>query len=287
MRNSRGLKCLILLAMGILLLSCGSVGELGEDGPAYIEGSPFANGYSTAVIGVKVTYLDGTLVDDDTEVTWTVEWAENNSPVMHNDWKEMRTGLTWGSSPAPVTSANCADELPPSPPSMTTNGVAIVRLTDIIGEREISVKATAPGGVKPVYQIVRFGDGPLAKFSKIDVTATAESWKEAYRFCNDGDHYPLPPDDPESWSSFLDAGVYRGGRLPGKEELKAVSRHDPDHNPIISARGAALTAGWLEFGDYWWSGVASNLNEAFDVQITSGRDTALSVSTNRFKACLR
>ena len=289
MRNSRGLNFLILLAAGIFgfsLLGCGG-GEVESANSAYIEGSSFANGYSTATLRVEVTNAGGTPVADGTLVNWTVEWARNNSPVMRDGWETKKTGLAWGSIPKAVNGANYDDELTSDNTSVTAGGVATMKLTDIIGEREISIRATAivGGAGHSVDQLVHFGEGPLAKFSKID--NTAESWREAYRFCDGNGLYPVYPDDPAGWIPFYDAGAYRGGRLPRKEELKAVSLYNAVYNPVISARGAALTAGWLEFGDYWWSGVASDTNEAFDIQITSGQDNVSSVSNVRLKACRR
>ena len=280
------------LALGLALLVFPSSGLAGgSSGSPYIrvvtfaDGLNFVNGYSTAGVTVEVRNADGTLVGDGAIVTWAVTRAENNSPAMYSGWGAKKTGLTWGSYPEMVL-FDYIPERTDFVTSTTTGGRASVQLTDIVGERNITIKATAhvDGIDRSAEQVVSFGNGPLFIF-KSPSASVYRTWQEAYELCNGKE--PSGDDDPMKWTSD-NKGEYRGGgKLPGLGELQSVSPVDErwPNNPDTGARGAAFAAGWPNI--LYWSGAARGAESAWVVALRGGYARWRPVGHSRFTVCRR
>jgi hypothetical protein len=161
-------------------------------------------------------------------------------------------------------------------------GQATLQLTDIVGERVVTVEArvTIGGREYTATQDVSFGKGPLSVFSMTNGTtgqwATANTNRTsngfqasttrfpAAEFCkgrvnrdvsvstgvnskfvpNDGNHDWSDP----YWVTYSSSGFYeryaRTSKLPTMTQLLAVSVYDSGHNASVQRRGAAGAAGW-------------------------------------------
>ena len=185
-------------------------------------------------ITLKATLeIDGKEVSlDGTRVTWTVE----SSSVSCEAWMRSAgayNGLTWGQTPLSLTYGAAAESDTDTPAGTAPTG-AEAYLTDIVGEREVTVTATVEynGQTYEAAETVKFGEGPLAVFQKPLRNMT---WTEAVREC--GGHY-----------SPSQTGYQPATNLPHIEELQAVSGG--------SGYGAAFAAKWpndrgLGWFDYW------------------------------------
>jgi hypothetical protein len=273
----------------------------GSAGTSLISIATFSNGgnftsgtlYSTASVTAKVVGTDGQPVNGAT-VTWSVETAQNNSPAMMSGWDNKKTGLTWGTTPE----ANLDYTLLPqerivsaSNNTSSTNGSGetIMQLTDIVGERVITVKATVTvgGTTYSVTQDVSFGNGPLSVFrAPVGTTSPYLTWDEAYQACN-GTAYPNGSDHTNGWNSGTYVG---GGKMPTRAEYQAVSPYNVPsggtiYNPNTAAQGAAVAVGW-PYGSYW-TGEAYGAVNAFDVHLGVGDAYWLNVSNRIPVACRR
>ncbi|MDR0378523.1 MAG: hypothetical protein LBI62_01005 [Candidatus Accumulibacter sp.] len=196
------------------------------------------------------------------EVTWSVFAADNsNNAAVTEGYKTKKTGLTWGDAPEPnlnyaalaidrIDNNNSPSAYNAARNTSTTDasGVSTMRLTDIVGERTITVFAKVTIDGKNYYSKladVSFGDGPLSVF---DAPVDKLNWAGAYDACNGTGSYFADGVDPSSWGS----GTYVGGKnavsgkMPTHEEYQAVSPLSPDinPNPNNNAQGAAFAAGW-------------------------------------------
>ena len=154
---------------------------------------------------------------DSATVTWTVESSTVNSAAWNRN-TGVYNGLTWGMTPLSLSAAE-GDKTTPGGTAPTS---VTARLTDIVGEREVTVKAevTYDGQSYEATKSVKFGEGPLAVFQK---PLHYMTWTEAVQKC--GGYYPSGQ-----------TGYQPATNLPRKEELQAVSGR--------SGYGAAFAAGW-------------------------------------------
>jgi hypothetical protein len=242
-------------------------------------GVDFTNGnklYSTASLKATVVDADGLPVSGAT-VIWSVVSAQNNSSAMAPGWKNRKSGLTWGSTPeAGLTEVELPQERIVTDIISTTaaSGETTMQLTDIVGERVITVQAKVCADAEyTASQAVSFGKGPLSVFRAApgDVIRT---WPESYKHCN-GSVYP---GDPSTWNSTDWVG---GDHMPTRAQLQAVSAYNVPPgwgiagNPNIAAQGAAWAAGWGAGGDAEygvWTGEASDAGRARYVFLDDGSD---------------
>jgi hypothetical protein len=244
-------------------------------------GGNFTSGnlYSTASLTARVVDANGSPVTGAT-VTWSVVSTQNNSQAMMPGWKSKKTGLTWGNVPeSGLDYATLAQERIVSATNNTSttdsNGETAMQLTDIVGERIITVKAevTVSGTTYSARQDVSFGEGPLSKF-----TAPAEyldsssllTFGQAYDLCNGSGKYVNDGVVPSTWTSGSYIG---GGKMPTVAEMQAVSPPSAFNNNA-DAQGAAYAAGWAS-GSYrwwWWTGEAYGADLAFPVHLFDGYD---------------
>jgi hypothetical protein len=105
--------------------------------------------------GAKVAIPDGS-------VAWTIESVQNKAKAWNRDPGD-KSGLAWGDAEVDGTVAWASDTLIGTP---TTN--ATVQLTDVVGERIVTLKAAAIIGGVPYSgtTAVTFGKGPLSVFMK-------------------------------------------------------------------------------------------------------------------------
>jgi len=155
-------------------------------------------------------------------VKWKVIRVQNNSPAIVDEWKTKKTGLTWDSRPEEGsggyndTYQRIMNKEIGEGESDITNGVATIQLTDIMGDRKVTVRAevTVDGNTtqSPEYSLTFGNDGPLAEFvTKPD--PAYNPWEKAASYCQE-----------------------KGKSLPSVKALQRVS--------INSGAGAAAAAGW-------------------------------------------
>jgi hypothetical protein len=272
----------------------GGAADTGSIGiTAFSDGPDFSSGnlYSTASLTVNVADTDGQPVSGAT-VTWTVETARNNSPAMMSGWESRKTGLTWGATPeADLDYSELALERIPSATNNTSatdsSGEATMQLTDIVGERVITVKAevTIGGTTYSVTQDVSFGNGPLSVFkAPVGTTSPWLTWDEAYQACNNSAY-------TGDYSTGWHKGAYvGGGKMPTLTEMQAVSSYYTGgtiDNPNTDAQGAAFAAGWRNVHYGFWTGDARFRGFLYIVNPTSGYDGWQQVYNHFPVACRR
>jgi hypothetical protein len=264
-------------------------------------GGDFTTGnlYATASLTAKVADASGSPVNGAT-VTWTVLTAQNKSPAMVSTWRSKKTGLTWGNTPESGTGGftyvyqRLQEERIVSATNNTTStdssGQTTMQLTDIVGERVITVQAKVTiGGTDYIAtRDVSFGKGPLSVFkAPVGTSSPRLTWAEAYDACNGSGKYVSDGVDPSTWTN----GAYVGGvKMPTVVEYQAVSPIDTAftpsfNNPNTAAQGAALAAGWPYFWN--WAGEAELADNAFYVSLRDGFDFGGTVSFRFPVACRR
>jgi hypothetical protein len=256
---------------------------------AFTDGGDFTSGnlYATASLTARVVDTGGNPVNGAT-VTWSVVSAQNNSRAMRSGWGNKKTGLTWGNTPEISTTGKVSGgfltyvELPQERIATATNntsttapsGATTMQLTDIVGERVITVEARVniDGTDYTAMQAVSFGNGPLSVFAPVGAYSPWQLWDQAYHTCN-GSAYPKGTDHTTGWTP---SGTYvGGGKMPTRAEMQAVSPYNVPSgwtnigNPNANAQGAAFAAGWAA-DDVYWTGDADGANHAFYVNLNDG-----------------
>lgn len=117
-------------------------------------------------------------------------------------------------------------------------------LTDIIGERDVTIEAKLPQypATPAAQRSISTGPGPLSLFAS--APGKPVSWLELYKECNGAPY----PGDPLQWKTSEE---FAGGeKMPTLAQLQAISL--PGHyNRQANACGAALAAGWPDDHRYW------------------------------------
>ncbi|MDM8215412.1 hypothetical protein QUW15_04460, partial [Desulfovibrio piger] len=174
----------------------------------------FTKNKQTKTLKAKLTDAAGTEIPlGGTTVKWTVV----SSTVSSEAWMRSAgayNGLTWGTT---AQSATPNEGEKTEKPDGTAPTGAEAYLTDIVGEREVTVKASVEynGQTYEAAETVTFGNGPLSVFKK---PLNSMSWTSAKAQC---------------------------GALPSTAELQAVSGG--------SGYGAAFAAKWPDDRDgYGW-----------------------------------
>ena len=255
---------------------------------AFTNGGNFvATGSSTASVTALVKDASGNALSGAT-VTWSVLSASNNSPAMYSGFGAKKTGLTWGATATMVKYDDVPELTATTSLNTDANGKTMVQLTDIVGERSITLQAkvTLSGTEYTATQVVSFGNGPLSVFRAPD--ATSRNWAAAYQHCNGS--APSGTDVPSTWT-VADNGVYHGGgQLPTRAEYQAVAPIDTRYgftNPNGNAKGAAYAAGWPDSYYRYWTGEAYGAGSAFYVRLGDGYVYGFSVGSGRRVACRR
>ena len=220
-------------------------------------GGDFVSGTSTTATIPVTLKQNGVAYATVTQVTWSIVSADNSAnAAVVSTYTTLATGLAWGAA---------ATTAPGTPLSTTTtsnsdaSGNALIQLTDILGERTVTVRAsvTVGGSTYTADQDVTFGRGPLSVL-KVPTSGSVGSgdWDAAYLACNEtayaGDH-------STGWTGYVG-----GPKMPVSSELVAVSGGS-------GRPGAYLAAGW-PVGVYYWTGEAAGANFAFVVFVDNGNN---------------
>lgn len=196
--------------------------------------------------------------------TGDVKWEATASEVTSAAWnrgKDRFNGLTWGEKPVSLSEPE-DDTIAPAGVAPTG---AVARLTDIVGERTVTVKAEVRVDGTPctATQTVSFGAGPLAAFA--GTPKECFSWFHAARACGG------KPGDPAIQGYHLET------RLPTRAQLKAIAGQASG-----GQYGAALAADWPDDdnGDLWytyWTGEADGKDHASTVTLSEGAEDILHI----------
>lgn len=211
------------------------------------------NKYQTIKLTAELTDANGTKITlNDGDVKWSVI----SSKVTSEAWMRSAgayNGLTWGQTPLSLTAA----ENDTDTPAGTAPTGAEASLTDIVGEREVTVTATVEYNGQSYTaeeKTVTFGDGPLSMFEK---PLSYMTWTEAAQKCG-----RVPSDSS--------TGYHGETNLPRREELQAVS--GPGNGGY--GYGAAFAAGWpaTRFsiaGFRYWTGELDSSVSAVHVNLVN------------------
>jgi len=244
-----------------------------KDGPDFISEKT-----STAEIAVQ-RHTGG----QTTTVTWSIVAVDNSAnPAVVPGHRNKATGLAWGKD-APD---NFLSEVAGTAASQTdASGIARIQLTDIVGERTVTVQAsvTIDGTTYTTDQRVSFGKGPLSVFR-----ARLEGellWAKHSPISNEGNAQSGDFPAAHACGAVLSAaelrnlpdGYHAATGLPSPEQLKAVGTF---------GNGARIAAGWPEDG-YWTGELRDNGSKAVTVWSSSSTLTT-SVHERAFPVvCLR
>ena len=231
-------------------------------------------GYATAEMSA-VFNKDGKPVGG-VPVSWKITAVENRSEAMPLSAKNRIEGLSWDHPDRSVEKIGEFFTVTDS------TGTVRAKLTDIIGERTVTVAATAAyGGGKyhGGYPVV-FGNGPLSIFNA--PLPEPVTWLELYETCN-GKPYPGTPAD---WK--IGIGRVGGDKMPSLEQMQSISMPS-EYNKARNAMAAAVTAGWPTDRRYWndravMQGRASHMDIRNGTHHGSGGND---VKAKEYGACLR
>jgi hypothetical protein len=284
---------------------------------AYTDGGNFTSGklYATASLTARVVDPDGNPINGAT-VTWSVLSARNNSPAVMSGWESKKTGLTWGDAPESGKDdytyvyerlqkerIDCATN---DTSATDSSGVTTILLTDIVGERIVTVQAkvTIGGTDHTATQAISFGKGPLSVFlAPVGAFSPSLTWEEAYNACNGANAYATRSVAPSAWKilgTTYPANYVGGstpgtddGKMPTRAEYHAVSAIDTYPwgytNPNVNAQGAAFAAGWPLVWplSVYWTGEAYGAVYAYGVYLLDGIDVGPGDSARLAVACRR
>ena len=193
-------------------------------------------------------------------VVWEVRAAENRGAVAAG-FEAAASGLAWH---APVAGRSSPVE------GLWTktdgNGTAETQLTDILGERTVTVCASVmTKGVRgSACAKLEFGKGPLSRFTK-------------------------PAETPVDYSSHETRCRELGGKLPSVADLQAVSLKGR-YNALSNAFGAGIAAGWPYDIHYWGEPSSAMPGRVRQLQIRNGSPHgagAIPKSSLRHSVCLK
>ena len=221
-----------------------------------IAGEPFVSAAQTAEITVMWLAGGVYVALDPRTVRWTVEASYVSAKAWARSDRTLLNGLYWGkSAPSLSASENDRSKMEGTPPT----GVRAF-LTDIVGERKVTVKAvtTIGGQTYEATTEVHFGPGPLAAFA--GPPHGASTWREAVKACGG------------TWDVDMSGYYQPQTRLPTEEQLYALAGR--------SRYGAAHAAGWRDdaYGSgffLYWTGKACGDGDDQDVRIISLYDGAV------------
>ncbi|MDL2217002.1 inverse autotransporter beta domain-containing protein, partial [Desulfovibrio sp. OttesenSCG-928-M14] len=242
-------------------------------------GGDFISGkFTTATIPVTLQQNGAAYTTTQATITWTVTAADNSAnEAVTSTNKSLATGLAWGTSA--TTAPRTALSTSTTSTTNTSDGTSSIDLTDIMGQRTITVQASVTINSQTVTktQTVTFGDGPLSKFEiKLSGSGVSTyngvgraSWTDAATTCSG-----------ITTANYFDTTANASNsNLPVRSDLVAVSGG--------SGRPAAyLAAGWP--ATYFWTGEALTDGHAVLVYVDDGSfDGTGSVSYSHPFVCRR
>ena len=273
---------LVAVAMVLFLFAPRAVAAEGQPAPAHspeVAVSLVAQGvhgggesftsHATATVTVAFT-RGGTPVHGE-RVEWSIIGVDNtaNIAVLHTDSR----GLSWGEGKSVKPQAPLK-----APASSVTDasGLATIQLSDILGERTVTVRArVATSDTAAVDIPITFGKGPLAVFKAPSPAAGQLQWTPGYVVSASTTAFPAAEACGGS-VAYTGNRYYASSRLPTIKQLQAVSAR---------GNGAWQAAGWP--GLYYWTGeLGRDGNDAYFVNRPGyGLDSI--VYTTRGVVCLR
>lgn len=194
------------------------------------------------------------------DVVWEVQAAENRGAVAAG-FEAAASGLAWH---APVAGRSSPVE------GLWTqtdgNGAAEAQLTDILGERTVTVCASVmTRGVRgSACTKLEFGKGPLSRFTK-------------------------PSETPVDYSAHEARCRELGAELPSVAILQTVSLKGR-YNALSNAFGAGIAAGWPHALHYWGEPSSTMPGRVRQLQIRNGSSHgagAIPKSSLRHSVCLK
>lgn len=194
------------------------------------------------------------------DVVWEVQSAENRGAVAAG-FEAAASGLAWH---APVAGRSSPVE------GLWTktdgNGTVEMQLTDILGERTVTVCASVmTNGVRgSACAKLAFGKGPLSRFTK-------------------------PSETPIDYSTHEARCRELGAELPSVAILQTVSLKGR-YNAISNAFGAGIAAGWPFDLHYWGEPSSAMPGRVRQLQIRNGSPHgagAIPKSSLRHSVCLK
>lgn len=225
---------------------------------AVIDGPDFTGAKSsTASITATLEDERGQPLANGTQVTWTVIAAQNDSPAMARGWEGMKTGLKWGATAvANDNYARLKVELTFSIKTKVSgeDGKTMVKLTDIIGERSVTVQAHTDAG--NATATVHFGKGPLSVFR----TPPTET---PIRFSNDSPITSATNPDTGFPAAnhcggriaYTGDGHYPSSNLPSLAQFQAIAVNQWKD---VDGNGAWAASGWSDNIIVWTDEILGN-----------------------------
>lgn len=194
------------------------------------------------------------------DVVWEVQSAENRGAVAAG-FEAAASGLAWH---APVAGRSSPVERLWT--KTDGNGTVETQLTDILGERTVTVCASVmTNGVRgSACAKLAFGKGPLSRFTK-------------------------PSETPIDYSTHEARCRELGAELPSVAILQTVSLKGR-YNAISNAFGAGIAAGWPFDLHYWGEPSSAMPGRVRQLQIRNGSPHgagAIPKSSLRHSVCLK
>lgn len=229
----------------------------------------------------EVTLTAQLIIDElpvpEVAVNWSILSADNRSTAIVSERKTSLAGLSW-ERPAPGNAGAVMNAVT----TTDKQGVAALPLTDIIGERTVTVRAQVSykGKLHTAEDSLTFGKGPLSLFLTPPIGPL--SWLELYEICN-GTPYG---GEPSQW--VIGQGFAGGDKVPGMQQIQSVSLPG-EFNKQPEAMGAAVAAGWQDDHRYW-NGRAVMTMRAGHVDIQNGNPHGSGgndVNGKEYGVCLR
>ncbi len=242
----------------------------------------FSSGQATAALTVSVLQ-NGEPVPAGTSVVWSVVSADNTAnAAVSRGYASKRTGLSWGASAVPVTSSNPPELIAATTSATDASGNARMRLTDIVGQRTISVQARVSLGNQDysATQTLSFGAGPLAVFRLPGGSPLRDNWRGGISLCGGS--------QVSNIRGSTSSGYHAMTRLPDDRHLQAVAGG--------TGLGAALAAGWDTGGSHYWTGhiladgerLMNRFGHAHSISISDGRvETRTFLTNTSWAVCMR
>lgn len=243
-----------------------------------VSGGTGAFAASTTATFTAEIYRNGVPAPAGTKATWSVTAADNTAnQAVTGDYATKRTGLAWGAS-APSAPGT---ELTASTTSTTNNsGQTLMPLTDVVGERTVTVQVAVGDGSVTRTQDVTYGTGPLGQFRlSADQTTVQYAWSNVI---------------PLSTATVFGAANACGGmvnplwgpgdyametRLPSIAQLRTVSGS--------TGNNSYKAAGWRDDVDGFWSSQINTDSDGTVVGVTNGRTFVRPLNSQRRVVCQR
>jgi len=250
----------------------------------FVGGGGNFSSYTTADFTVNLKQ-NGVAYATSTSVEWSIVSVNNSNVAVTNANRNLATGLAWGASAtgSPGTALTAT-----TTSNTNASGNATIQLTDIMGERTVTVRAsvTISGTTYTADQSITFGTGPLGIFTLPGGTVSNAQWASFSPISHANNtslnNFPAALMCGTTLSaaqlSALPDGYAAATKLPTVGNLRSVSSGFGGNN-------AWVAAGWP--GDLVWTGEVSNGGTYARIVYPNGFDVDLPVLNDFPVVCLR